>query len=86
MMQRIWRYKEKIFDKKKTKQTDRMMGNILIHANPKWREQRSTNARLLDPKKQNKTKRRRAGVAHTNWDNLMTKWSDSQRWRETSKG
>ena len=45
----------------------------------------ATNARLLDPKTHDETKRRRVGVAHTNWDNLMTKWSDSQRWWETSK-
>ena len=51
-----------------------------------WREQRSTNAMQLDPNNQNKTKRRGAGVVHTNCDNLMTKWSGLQRWWETSKG
>ena len=63
MLQRIWEYKEKIFDKKRTKQSDQMMRSILIHANPVWRDQRSTNARVVDPEKQNKKKRRRAGVA-----------------------
>ena len=29
-------------------------------------------------------KRRRAGVVHTNWDNLMMKWSGSQSWWEVS--
>ena len=48
--QRIWKYKEKIFDKKRDKDTDdRMKRNILTHANPKWREQRSTCARILGP-------------------------------------
>ena len=45
MLQHIWRYKEKIFDKDKTKQTDQMMRSILMHANPMWSEQRSTNAK-----------------------------------------
>ena len=43
---------------------------------------KSTCARFLDPKNQDKMKRRRAGVVHTNWDNLWTKWSGSQRWWE----
>ena len=52
MLQRIWSFdKEKIFDKKRNNKTDRMMRNILTHANPEWREQRSTCARVLDPKK-----------------------------------
>ena len=80
MLQRIWRCKEKIFDKKKTKQTDQMMRSILIHANPMWKDQRLTNAKVLDPKNKSKMKRRRAGVVHTNWDSLMTRWSGSQRW------
>ena len=42
--------KEKIFDKKRDKLTDNMMRNILTHANPEWREQRSICARTLDPK------------------------------------
>ena len=58
MLQRIWPYKEKIFDKKRTKQTDQMMRDILRHADPLWRDQRSANARLLDPRNQNKMKRR----------------------------
>ena len=29
-------------------------------------------------------KRRRAGVVHTNWDNLWTRWSGNQRWWEGS--
>ena len=49
VLQRIWKYKEKIFDKKRDKDTDRMKRNILTHANPKWREQRSTCARILGP-------------------------------------
>ena len=61
------------------------MRNILTHANPEWREQRSICARILDPKNQDKMKRRRAGVVHTNWDNLMLKWADTQRWWEKSK-
>ena len=60
--------------------TDTMMRNILTHANPEWREQRSICARILDPTNQDRMKRRRAGVVHTNWHNLMTKWSGSQRW------
>ena len=57
-----------------------MMRVILRHANQRWRDPRSTNARLLDPRSQNKMKRRRAGVVHTNWDSLVTKWSGCQRW------
>ena len=87
MLQHIWRYKEKIFDKDKTKPTDQMMRSILMHANPMWRKQRSTNA-----KKGTGTwtycqmKRRRTGVVHTNWDSLIMKWSGSQRWWETTQG
>ena len=33
VLQRIWECKEKIFDKKRTKQTDQMMRGILMHAN-----------------------------------------------------
>ena len=61
-----------------------MMRNILTHANPEWRQQRSTCARILDPKNQDRMKRRKAGVVHTNWDNLMVRWSGSQRWWEVS--
>ena len=50
VLQRIWSYKEKIFDKKRNKETDRMR-NILKHANLEWREQISICARILDPKK-----------------------------------
>ena len=64
--------------------TDKMMRNILTHVNPEWKEQRSICARILDPKNQDRMKRRRAGVVHTNWDNLMMKWSGSQRWWEVS--
>ena len=85
VLQRIWSYKEKMFDKKRNKMTDKMMRNILTHANPEWREQRSICARILDPENQDRMKRRRAGVVHTNWDNLMVKWSGSQRWWEVSK-
>ena len=73
MLQRIWACKEKIFDKKRTKQTDQTMRYNLRHANPLWRDQRSANATLLDPRNQNKMKRRRAGVVHTHRDSLMTK-------------
>ena len=31
-------FKEKIFDQKRNKMTDRMMKNILTHANPEWRD------------------------------------------------
>ena len=72
--------KEKIFDKKRNNMTDKMMRNIVTHANPEWSEQRSICARILDPKNQDRMKRRRAGVVHTNWDNLMMKWNGSQRW------
>ena len=41
VLQRIWSYKVKIFDKKRNKMTDKMMRNILTHANPEEREQRS---------------------------------------------
>ena len=64
MLQRIWSYKEKIFDKNRTKQTDQMMRDILRHADPLWRDWRSTNARLLDPRNQDTMKKRRAGVVH----------------------
>ena len=80
VLQRIWVCKGKIFDKKRTTQTDQTMRDILRHANQLWRDPRSTNARLLDPRSQNKMKRRRAGVVHTNWDSLVTKWSGCQRW------
>ena len=86
MLQRIWVYNEKIFDKKRTKQTDQMKRSILMHANLLWRDRRSTNARLLGPRNQNKMKRRRAGVVHTNWDSLTTKWSGCQRWWDSCKG
>ena len=79
-----WCYREKIFDKKSNKQTDKMMKIILTHANPEWGEKRSTGARVLDPKNQDRVKRSRAGVVHTNWDNLMMKWSGCQRWWRVS--
>ena len=60
----------KFLDKKRNKETDRMMKNILKHANPEWREQRSTCAKILDPKNHDKMKRRRAGAVHTNWDEM----------------
>ena len=46
------------------------MRNILTYAKPEWREQRSTSARVLDPKNQDKMKTR-GEVVHTNWYNLM---------------
>ena len=61
-------------NKKRNKQTDQMVKNMLIHDKPERREQRSTSERVLDPKNQDKMKRRRAGVVHTNWDNFMMKW------------
>ena len=64
--------------------TDIMMRSILTHANPEWREQKSICSRILDPKNQDRMKRRRAGVVHTNWDNLMMRWSGCQRWWEVS--
>ena len=85
VLQRIWSYKEKIFDQKRNNISDKMMRNILTHANPEWREQRSICARILHPQNQDKMKRRRAGVVHTNWDDLMLKWADTHRWWETSK-
>ena len=75
----------KILDKKRNTETDRMMENILKHANPEWREQRSTCAKILDPQNHDKMKRRRAGVVHTNWDNVWMKWSGCQRWWEVTK-
>ena len=84
VLQRIWNYFQKTFDKKRNNMTDKMMRNILTHANPEWREQRSICARILDPKNQDRMKRRRAGVVHTIWDNLMMKWSGSQRWWDVS--
>ena len=84
VLQQIWSYKEKIFDKKRNKKTDRMMRNILTHANLELREQRSICARILDPKTQDRMKRRRAGVVHTTWDNLMMKWNGTQTWWEFS--
>ena len=65
-MQRIWSYKENILDKKRNKMTDKMMRSILTHAIPEWMEQRSICARILDPKNQDRMKKRRAGVVHTN--------------------
>ena len=65
VLQRIWSYKDTIFDKKRNNVTDKMMRSILTHANPKWREQRSICARILDPKNRDRMKRRRAGMVHT---------------------
>ena len=56
------------------------MRDILRHANPLWRDQWSTNARLLDRRNRNKMKRRRAGVVHTNRDSSTTSRSGCQRW------
>ena len=73
---------EKLFDKKRNKMTDRMMKMFLTHANPECRKQRSICARILDPKNQDRMTRRRVGVVHTNWVNLMMTWSGCQRWWE----
>ena len=64
MLQRIFRLEEKILDKKKIRQTDQTMKNILMHAKTEWREQ-SAVAQVLDPKNKNSMKRRRAGVVFT---------------------
>ena len=85
VLQRIWGYKEKIFDKRRNNQTDQMIRNLLTHANPGWREQGSTSVRIPDPKNQDKMKRRRAGVVHTNWNNLLMKWSGCEMWWECSE-
>ena len=36
VLQRILSYKEKIFDMKRNEMSDKMMRNILPHANPEW--------------------------------------------------
>ena len=60
---RISGFKENLeLQKKSEKGTNKMMRNILTHANPEWREQRFASARILDPKNQDKMKRRRAGL------------------------
>ena len=51
VLQRIWSYKENIFDLERNKVSDKMMRSILTHANPEWREQRLICARILDPQK-----------------------------------
>ena len=50
VLQRIWSYKENIFDQKRNKISNKMMRYILIHANLEWREQRSICARILQSK------------------------------------
>ena len=77
LLQRIWRTE---------RGPEQMMRDNLRHVNPFWRDQRSTSARLLDPRNQNEMKRRRVGVAHTTWDNFMTKGSGCQRWWDSCKG
>ena len=72
----MWRYTEKIFNKKRVKQTDQMMRSILMHANPEWREQTSMSARVVDPENQDKMKGRRAGA----WSGCK-RWASSQDWR-----
>ena len=62
-------------NRKKEKETDSVMRNILKNANAEWKEQRSTCAKILDSENHDKMKRRRAGVDHTNWDKLLMKWS-----------
>ena len=71
------------YSTKRDKHIDQMMRCILMQANPIWRDQRSTNARLPGLWNENKIKRRRAGVVHTNRGSLMTKWSGCQRWRDS---
>ena len=39
---------------------------------------------ILDPKNQDRMKRRKPGVVHTNCDDLMKKWSGCQRWWDVS--
>ena len=79
-------FKEKIFYKKMTRQTDQMVRDILRRADFLSRDQRSTNARLLGPRNQNKMKRRSAGFVHTNLTALWWKRSGCQRWWESCKG
>ena len=62
-----------------------MMKNILKHANPECTEQRPTCARILDPKNQDKMKRRRAGVVHTNWCGFHRWWEVSKDWKSFLK-
>ena len=61
------------------------MWHILKHANSEWQEQRSSCAKIFDPRNQGKMKRRKVGVVHTNWDNIWVKWGGSQRWWKASK-
>ena len=68
-----------------TRQTDQMMRDILRRADLLSRDQRSTNARLLDPRNQNKMKTRSAGVVHTNWTALWWKRPKSSA-QELQKG
>ena len=53
MLQRMWRYKEKSLTRNRPNKLIKMMKSILMHANPMWRDQRSTNA---DPKNKSKMK------------------------------
>ena len=79
-LMRIWREKES--STKRSKQIDQMMRNVLRHANPLERYERTVNARLLDPRI---TLRWRDQV-HTNWSSLVTKWSGFQRRWKSCKG
>ena len=64
-----------ILDKKKTKQTDQMMRSILMHANTMWREQRSTHAKVLDPKNNSKMKKKTWGGSHDlGWSHDEMDW------------
>ena len=49
-----------MYDKKRNRETDRMMRNILTHAHPQWREQRSTCARILDLENQDRMKKEKS--------------------------
>ena len=85
MPQRIWRFMRQLLEPKRTRSTDNLMKNILMHAIPECREQRTETALILDMKNRSRTKRRRAGAVYTNWDSLMTKWKDFNRWWASDK-
>ena len=50
VLHHIWRYMGKVLKQKRTRPTDQIMTNILMHVNPEWREQRSATALVLDPR------------------------------------
>ena len=50
LLQRIWRSAKKVIDGMRTGATGSLMRNILKRANPEWREQRSVEAQVFDPR------------------------------------